>query len=391
VSAPAEPRRFICAVHDEAVADLHRRIDAARWPDELDGAGWDYGTPLGFLREVANHWRHRFDWRAAEARINAFDQYQLAIDEFDTHFIHQRSAHVGATPLLMTHGWPGSIIEFLDVIPRLTQPERFGGRAEDAFHVVCPSLPGYGFSDAARVPGMSVKQVAGRHLTLMAALGYDRFVAQGGDWGSIISRWLPEIAPERLIGLHLNMLPPWKPRGIADPMALATPAERARLEADRARLPQETGYQAIQGTKPQTLAYGLTDSPVGLAGWILEKFHAWTDNRGDPRDALSLDQMLANVSLYWFTGTIASSMRLYREYQQGLTRGEIPTKRVEVPTGAALYPRDIYLSPRAWVEHQYNIVHWFTPEIGGHFAAFEQPAMFAADLLAFHARLREVA
>jgi microsomal epoxide hydrolase len=381
-------RPFRCAVPEPAIADLHRRLDATRWPGELDDVGWDYGAPLSFLRELADHWRHRFDWRAAETRINAFDQFLLEIDGLDAHFIHQRSPHPHATPLLITHGWPGSIVELLDVIPRLTEPERFGGNAEDAFHVVAPSLPGYGFSAAPTKPGMSPRAIAARHLDLMRALGYERFVAQGGDWGSIISRFLPDLAPERLIGLHLNMLPPWKPTGVADPFALMTDRERARYHADRAKIPDEFGYQAIQKSRPQSLGFGLSDSPVGLAAWIVEKFQSWTDNQGDPRDALSFDQMLANISLYWFTGTIASSVRLYREYELAHRRGERPGARVEVPTGGAFYPREIHGPVKAWVEREYNLVHWYEAPAGGHFAAFEQPALFAADLLAFGQTVR---
>jgi pimeloyl-ACP methyl ester carboxylesterase len=387
-------RPFLCAVPDSAIADLNRRLDAARWPDEVQGVDWDNGFPLPVLRELIDHWRHHFDWRAAEARINSFDNFKIAIDGLDTHFIHQRSPHPHALPLLMTHGWPGSIVEFLDVIPRLVEPEKYGGSAEDAFHVICPSLPGYGFSDASPVPGMGQRQAAVRHLALMTLLGYDRFVAQGGDWGSIVSCFLANLAPDRLVGLHLNMMPPWRPQGGGDPVALMTEAERARYAQDNARLPGLTGYQAIQMTKPQTLTYGLADSPVGLAAWIGEKFHDWTDNRGDIRDALSFDQILTNIALYWFTNTIGSSVRFYREFQLGTPVGSplgmAPLPRCEVPTGGAYYPREIYAPVKAWVEAQFNLVHWHVAERGGHFAAFEQPADFAADVRAFGATLRAI-
>lgn len=383
-------RPFRVAVPDEAIDDLHRRIDMARWPDELEGAGWDYGIPLTVLKDLVAYWRDGFDWRAAESRINAFDQIMIEVEGLDIHAIHQRSPHADATPLLLTHGWPGSIVEFLHVIPRLTDPTRFGGRAEDAFHVVCPSLPGYGFSPAAIAPGMGAKQIAQRHLKLMTALGYDRFVAQGGDWGSLISRFLPDLAPERLIGLHLNLIPAIPPKSLADPMAVLSEDERRAMAQTRADWEEMTGYHHIQRTKPQTLAYALTDSPVGLAGWIAEKFHGWTDNRGDIRDAVSWDDVLTNISVYWFTGTIGSSMRLYYEYHAALRRGEKPGRRCEAPFGAAIYPKEIVRPPRAWVEAEFNLVHWYEAAHGGHFAALEQPEGFVEDLRAFRRRLRDL-
>jgi epoxide hydrolase len=386
-----KPREFRINVPQAEVEILRSRLGDIRWPGDItheDGGAWDYGMPQSYLRALVGYWRDGFDWRAAEARINGFDHYLLMLDDLDTHFIHQRSPHAGATPLLMVHGWPGSFVEFLAVIPRLTEPERFGGHAEDAFHVVCPSLPGYGFSAAATEPGMSPKRVAERHAALMAALGYDRYVVQGGDWGSIISRFMPDICPERMIGLHLNMLPPRAPRGVENPKALITPAEADRLTREKAGVRMRHGYSEIQGTKPQTLAYGLTDSPAGLAAWIGEKFHAWTDNQGDIRDALSWDDLLTNISLYWFTNTFASSIRLYREYFDGVARGEKVGVRCEVPFGAAIYPREITTQPKAWVEREFNLVHWYEAPKGGHFAAFEQPAGFADDLLAFHRTLK---
>jgi microsomal epoxide hydrolase len=381
-------RPFRIEIPPSALEDLQARLAATRWPDEIDAVGWDYGLPLQVLRELLAYWRTSFDWRNAEARINAFEQFMETIDGLDTHFIHQRSAHQDATPLLLTHGWPGSIVEFLEVIPRLTAPEKFGGRAADAFHVVCPSLPGYGFSQAARQPGMGPKQIAERHLRLMQILGYGKFVAQGGDWGSIISRFLPDLAPDRLLGLHLNFVVPRLPQGVSDPRALCTPQERQQLEQDAADRDGITGYQHIQRTKPQTLAYGLADSPSGLAAWIGEKFHGWTDNNGDMRDAVSWDAVLTNISLYWFTNTIASSVRLYREYDLGIKRGDKPSRRTEVPFGAALYRKELVRSARAWVEREYNLIHWFEADRGGHFAALEEPEIFAQDLWTFHARLK---
>lgn len=379
---------FRIAIPQAAIDDLHDRIDRTRWPDTVEAVGWAYGTPLADLRDIVGYWRDGFDWRAAEARINAFDQFILPVDGQDLHVIHQRSPHPDATPLLLVHGWPGSIVEFLQVIPRLTEPERFGGRAEDAFHVVCPSLPGYGFSAASPNPGMGGRQVAQRHLALMGALGYDRFVAQGGDWGSVTCRLLADLAPERLIGLHLNFVPTVPPQGVADPLALCTERERAAVADWERHQKQNTGYIAIQATRPHTLAYGLNDSPAGLCAWITEKFHGWTDHGGDLREAVSWDDLLTNVSLYWFTGTIGSSVRFYLEYFAGVARGEGARGRVEVPFGAAIYPKEMTRPPRAWVERDHKLVHWFEADRGGHFAALEQPDVFAADLRAFGATLR---
>lgn len=384
-------RGFRVSVPDSAIADLEQRLDNVRWPDAWDASGfalWSWGTPDGYLRELVGYWRDGFDWRAAEARINRFDQFLAQIDGLDIHFIHQRSPHEAATPLLMAHGWPGSIVEFLEVIPRLTEPEKFGGSSRDAFHVVCPSLPGYGFSEAGRAPGMTPRRIAERHAALMALLGYDHFVAQGGDWGAVIGRYLPDICPERLLGLHFNLSIPRPPEGVDDPLSLVTPEERTRIEGWTTDEWMLTGYSHIQGTKPRTLSYGLTDSPVGLAGWIAEKFHGWTENVGDIRDAVSWDDLLTNIALYWFTGTIASSTRLYREHFDILRQGIMPSAPCTVPTGLANYPGEIWQQPRAWAEREYNLVHWYEAPHGGHFAAFEQPELFAGDLLAFHRVIR---
>jgi pimeloyl-ACP methyl ester carboxylesterase len=380
--------RFNIEVSAAAIGDLHARLDMARWPDELPGALWACGMPQGLVRQLASYWRNGFDVPAAIARINAFDQYRMPLDGLALHFIHQRSSHADATPLLLVHGWPGSIVEFFDVIPRLTQPERFGGCAEDAFHVICPSLPGYGYSAAPPGPGCGTRYVAERHLALMTALGYPRFVAQGGDWGALTCRLLPDLAPERLIGLHLNLLAPVPPQGVDDPAALCTELEKAALQAWQHHQKQNMGYAAIQSTRPQTLAYGLADSPVGLLAWIGEKFHEWSDHGGDLRDAISWDALLTNVSLYWFSNTIASSVRLYQEHFAGVLRGEGAGRRVDVPLGVAIYPREIMRAPKAWVEHDCQLVHWFEAGRGGHFAAMEQPDTFARDLWRFHSTLK---
>jgi microsomal epoxide hydrolase len=287
----------------------------------------------------------------------------------------------------MTHGWPGSVFEFLDLIPRLTHPEQHGGTAADAFHVVAPSLPGYGFSASATEPGMGQRATGARHAALMAALGYDRYIAQGGDWGSFVSNHTAALDPAHCIGLHMNMLMPIPPADVADPMALVQPHELRYLANIKAYRDQGSGYFSQQSTKPQTLAYGLVDSPAGWCAWVTEKFNAWTDCRGEIRNAVSWDAMLANISLYWFTNTIASSSRFYKEYGLAQARGDLLPGKVTVPTGVANYPFDLTGCPRAWAEKLFPIVHWFDAPKGGHFAALEQPELFAADLRAFKAAL----
>lgn len=384
----SQPRPFLLHVEDRALAELQTRIDLTRWPDQVNDEQWSYGMELGYLRELAAYWRKEFDWRAAEARINAVDQYLLDIDGLDVHYIHQRSPHAAATPLLMTHGWPGSIVEFLDVIPRFTEPARFGGRAEDAFHVVCPSIAGYGCSPAAKVPGMHPGEVARRHAKLMAALGYERYLAHGGDWGSPITQLLAGYDPTHCRAIHVTIALPMPPAEVADPMALVAEHERAWLEGNARHNQEGTGYFHQQSTRPQTLAYALSDSPVGLCAWIAEKFHSWTDcerdGKRDIRHAVSWNALLTNVSLYWHTNTIASSIRLYKEYVLAVAAGTISLPyAVPVPVGLTTYRQEVYKTPRAWAERQFNLIHWHEAEQGGHFAAMEQPQAFAEDLRRF--------
>jgi pimeloyl-ACP methyl ester carboxylesterase len=390
--ATLRPFRF--AVPDEAVAELHARIEHTRWPDEVNDAEWGYGVRTDYLRSLVDHWRHRFDWRAAERRINALPQFLTDLGGTDIHFVHCRSAHASATPLIITHGWPGSIVEFLDVIPRLTDPERFGGKAEDAFHVVAPSLQGYGGSPPAQAAGMSPMRIAQRHVELMERLGYGRYIAQGGDWGSLVAHHTASLDPGHCAGLHLNLLTPLRPKDVANPLEMVKDHEKALLAAVARHVEVGTGYYHIQRTRPQTLAYALADSPVGWCAWVTEKFHGWTDcardGVRDPRNAVSWDAMLTNISLYWFTGTIASSLRLYREHALAEERRDEVPGPVTVPTGVAVYPADIFHCPRAWAERRYPIAHWYEAPQGGHFAAMEQPQIFAEDLRAFRAALRSL-
>jgi len=389
----AAPEKFLCHITDAAIGDLHARIDAMRWPGDFPDEHADYGIPAPYLRELVHHWRHEFNWRAWEAKFNATPQFKLTIDGLVTHFLHARSPHPGAATLLLTHGWPGSIFEFSELIPRLTEPEKFGGNPADAYHVVAPSLAGYGFSDPATGPGMSPRAIAARHVKLMQALGIDRYIAQGGDWGSVVSTHTAGLDPSHCAGLHLNMVAPIPPSGVPDPMALVAPHEMKFLARTQAFRDQGMGYFALQSTKPNTLGFALNDSPVGLCAWIAEKFLAWTDcaapdGSRDIRNALSWDQMLANISLYWFTGSAASAARIYREHTQSEARGEKtppPTQK----TAVAAFPEEILMAPRQWAERTFKIVQWDDQESGGHFAAMEKPQALAESLWHFKHRVEE--
>jgi pimeloyl-ACP methyl ester carboxylesterase len=378
VSEAVEP--FTIQVPETDLVELARRLAATRLPDQV-GDDWRYGTPVAYLRSLIEYWRDGFDWRAHEAQLNRFAQFRARIDGRWLHFVHQRSTHAHARPLLICHGWPGSFAEFRHVIGPLTQPELYGGDPADAFHVVAPSIPGYGFSEASRAPGFHPKACAACFAELMAMLGYSRYHAQGGDWGSAIVSWLAALEREKVAGIHLNLVFAAPPASGSDPMAGVSVAERQRLEARRAFLRDEVGYQQIQSTKPQTLGYALNDSPAGLAAWIVEKFHGWTDNAGDLEAAVSRDDVLTNISIYWFTGTITSSIRLYYENRQ--FSGGLPVpERVDVPTAVACFPVELYQPPRAWVEQRYRLVRWTEMSAGGHFAALEQPRAWVEDVRA---------
>jgi pimeloyl-ACP methyl ester carboxylesterase len=367
--------------------DLRARLANTRWPDQLDGAGWDYGTELTYLRALCDHWRDRFDWRAAEARFNRYPQFKTEIAGETVHFYHIRSPQPDAAPLIMTHGYPGSVAEFLDVLGPLSDPASHGGEARDAFHLVVPSIPGYGFSGPTKHRGFNMAKATEVNIRLMERLGYDRYFAQGGDWGSAISTGMAQRHPERVIGLHLNFIL-GRPADPADPLAGLTDEEKAQLKWKAEYDAHESGYQAIQGTKPQSLAYGMTDSPAGLAAWIVEKFKTWSDCGDEIETSFSKDHLLENIMLYWVTGTINSAMRLYYESIGPGRLSLTPTTRVEVPTGHARFPAEIRPTPRAWAEQMYNIVRWTTMPAGGHFAAFEQPGPFVDDVRAFCRTLR---
>lgn len=366
--------------------DLHERLSRVRLPDQLPDAGWDYGTERSYLQTVCDYWRDGYDWRATEARFNGFGQHLTTIDGETVHFLHVRSPNPDALPLILTHGWPGSVAEFLEVLGPLADPPAHGGDPADAFHVVAPSIPGYGYSGPTQTRGFTARRAAQMWAELMERLGYHRYGAQGGDWGAIISTHLAAACPERLVGLHLNLII-GRPADPEAPLAGLTPQEAEDVARTRAFNIDGVGYQRIQETRPQTLAYGLTDSPAGLAAWILEKFRAWSDCGGDLSAIYPMDRLLDNIMLYWVTGTINSSMRLYYE-SNGPGRQTPYPARIGTPTGHALFPAEIVRTPRPWAEQVYNIVRWTRMPRGGHFAAMEQPALFVDEVREFFRPLR---
>lgn len=383
------PEPFSLTIADAAIADLRDRLAGTRLPDAAPGEPWAYGTSVDYMQSLLAYWREGFDWRAQEAALNAFPQFRARLHDIDLHFLHARGRGPDPMPLLLMHGWPGSVFEFLDIIPRLTDPAAHGGDPADAFTVVTPSLPGYGLSFRPGQKRFGVPAIADCLAGLMTdVLGYRRFAAQGGDWGGFIASNLGVRHPEKLHGIHLNLLavPPDLPRP-ENP----TEEERRYLEAAASWAKEEAGYQRIQGTRPQTLAFALTDSPAGLAAWIAEKFRAWTDNDGRIESAVSRDRMLANISLYWFTGCIGASFWPY--YARAHGPWPIPEGRtVDVPTGYADFPKEIRRPPRSIAGRFYTDIRRWTPmEKGGHFAAMEQPAALASDIAAFFRPLREAA
>jgi microsomal epoxide hydrolase len=369
---------FRLAIEDAAMADLRGRLAHVRWPDEAPAAPWRYGTSLDFMRELVHDWRTRYDWRRTEAELNGWPQFRTAIDGIDVHFLHVPGRGPAPRPLLLSHGWPGSILEFMKLVPLLTDPAAHGGDPADAFTVVVPSLPGYTLSFRPGQPRKELAQIGAIFDTLMhERLGYRRYAAQGGDWGAFVTAWLGANRAAHLRGIHLNLMPLKR-----DAAALApqTEEERRYVAELQAWLKEETGYQAIQGTRPQTLAFALADSPAGLAAWFAEKYYAWTDCDGDPRNVLSMDEMLGNISLYWFTGCIGASFWPYYARAHGPWPIEA---RIDVPTGYCEFPREILRPPRSLAERAFAIRRWSVMPRGGHFAALEQPAALAAEIRAF--------
>lgn len=376
MTTPITP--FTLAIPQSDIDYLHARLERIRWADEAPDAPWAYGASLSFMREMAAYWRTGYDWRKTEAGLNAWPQFKTEIDGIDVHFLHVKGKGPDPKPLLLSHGWPGSILEFMKLIPLLTDPAAHGGDAADAFTVVVPSLPGYTLSFTAGQERKALPAIGAMFDTLMHdRLGYHRYAAQGGDWGSFVTAWLGANRAAHVRGIHLNMLPLRR-----DAASFTAPSddERRYLGELDVFLKEEAGYQAIQGTRPQTLAYGLSDSPIGLAAWITEKYRAWTDCDGDPRNALSMDEMLGNISLYWFTNCIGASFWPY----YARLHGKWPIDgRIEVPTGYCAFPREILRPPREAAERVFNIRRWSVMPKGGHFAALEQPAALAAEIREF--------
>ena len=370
---------FRIEIDDDAILDLRNRLDRTRFPQQIDDVGWDLGTDLDVLRDLCEHWRHDFDWREAEAALNEWPQFLAEIDGEQLHYAHITSPEPSARPLVITHGWPGSIAEFLDIVGPLTDPAAHGGRSEDAFHVVLPSIPGFGFSGPTITRGVDPTRIAGMIAALMSQLGYDQYFAQGGDWGAIITTELGRVDAEHLLGIHITM--PVVPPVESDDL---TAAEHDAIEAFTYYRDVDSGYATIQGTKPQTIGYALNDSPAGLAAWIVEKFRQWSDCDGDLWQSYTPDQLLTNLSIYWFTQTAHSSARIYFERRHNSPTGG----RVEVPTGVARFPKEIFRPSRRWCEAIYDITSWTEFGHGGHFAAMEVPHLLVGDIRAFAHPLR---
>lgn len=375
----AEPTPFLLHASDAELADLKARLRNTRWPDREVVDDWSQGAPLAYVQDVTSYWANDYDWRSRELMLNQLTQWRATADGFGLHFVHMTSPHKNAFPLLLCHGWPGSFVEFAKAIPRLLDPVAYGGSADDAFHVVVPSLPGFGFSDKPTRPGTGVHKIAALYDKLMRGLGYDRYVVQGGDWGSVVTTCIGAQNLGACAAIHVNM-----PRVqlTAEDANDPDPAAQACVIAAKAYQDWDSGYSKQQATRPQTVGYGLSDSPAGQAAWILEKFWRWTDCDGHPENALTRDEMLDNIMMYWLPNTATSSARLYWESFGKPILDE--TGPVQLPTGISLFPKEIIPPPRKWAARTYaNITYWNEPDKGGHFAAFEQPVVFVDECRTF--------
>lgn len=371
---------FRIEVPAEALDDLRQRLAGARWPEAQTVDDWSQGVPLSYHQEFCGYWAKAYDWQRAQDRLNGFPQFKTEVDGLEIHFIHARSHHAEAQPLVITHGWPGSVVEFLKVIEPLTEPTEHGGRAEDAFHLVCPSLPGYGFSGKPKESGWGIERIAAAWDALMLRLGYSRYYAQGGDWGAAVTTAIGLQNKGHCAGIHINM-----PVAAPTKQALEAPdaADKQALAGAKFYQDWDSGYSKQQSTRPQTLGYGLADSPIGQSAWILEKFRQWTDCDGHPENVLSRDELLDNIMLYWLTNSGASSARLYWE-SFGKGFGGRGGSKVQLPTGVSSFPKEIIRTPRAWAEQRYAQIHyWNELDKGGHFAAFEQPEIFVEEMRAW--------
>ncbi|MEM6415328.1 MAG: epoxide hydrolase family protein [Pseudomonadota bacterium] len=367
------PIPFPIEIDEAMLIDLHRRLESTRWPEEETVSDWSQGVPLHWLKDICDYWRTDYDWRRCEAKLNAFGSQKISIDGLDFHFLHVRSEYENARPLILTHGWPGSIVEFFELIPLLTDPTKAGGDVEDAFHVVVPSLPGFGFSGKPQSTGWTIERTADAWAALMAKLGYTTYFAQGGDWGASVSTELGKRYPDHCKAVHLNLVLAKPDKAI---LQAPTDAEANAFKSALHHRKVGTGYSKQQATRPQTLGYGLTDSPVGQAAWILEKFFEWTDIDGAPDSALSRDQLLDNVMMYWLTASAASSARLYWESFYNVDMGP-----VEIPVACTVFPKEIPSPSRRWAELRFkNIIHFNQVDRGGHFAAIEQPEILVKEI-----------
>lgn len=373
-------RPFRISVADDVLDDLRSRLRHTRWPEAELVEDWSQGVPLRWIQDICRYWAEEYHWRTREARLNRVPQFMTDIEGLDVHFLHVRSPHPDAMPLIITHGWPGSVVEFMKVVGPLADPAAHGGDASDAFHVVCPSLPGFGFSGKPGAKGFGVERIAACWASLMARLGYARYGAQGGDWGSAVTTALGAQDDAHCRGIHITLAMGVRP----DVGEVPTPEEARALKGLAYYRDWDSGYSKQQSTRPQTLGYALTDSPAGQAAWILEKFWAWTDCDGDPLNILGRDELLDNVMLYWITASAASSARLYWE-----SFGRPRAVKVNVPTGVAVFPKEIVPPVRKWMGSAFpNIQHWSEMPKGGHFAAFEQPELFVAEVRSFFRKLR---
>jgi pimeloyl-ACP methyl ester carboxylesterase len=373
----ADIERFSIAYTDDAIADLRDRLRRTRWPERETVDDWSQGVPLSYAQELCSYWADGYDFARAQSRLNAVPHYRAQIDGLGIHFIHARSRHARALPLVLTHGWPGSVVEFLGVIDGLTNP----ADPADAFHVVVPSLPGYGWSDKPAGTGWNIARIARAWDQLMGRLGYQHYGAQGGDWGAMVTTGLAQQVPDHTIGIHVNL-------AIVAPDKLPrddlTPTEQKSLAQSAEHATWGMGYAIEQSTRPQTLGYGLVDSPAGQCAWIVEKFHDWTDCEGHPERALTKDQMLDNISVYWFTAAATSSARLYWENLR-----QFDTNAVPVPSGVSVFPREIRVVSRRWAETRFTDLRWFGElDRGGHFAALEQPTVFVDEVRGFFRTVR---
>lgn len=380
------PKPFKVHIPDSVLTDLKDRLSRTRWPDEIPNSGWAYGANWAYMKKLADYWLNRFDWRAQQQKINSFSNFKAVIDGLEIHFIHERGKGPNPMPLIITHGWPSSFVEMLKLIPMLTDPARFGGNPADSFDVVVPSMPGYGFSDIPREKSGLRPKITDLWVKLMEGLGYKRFSAHGGDIGAGITNRLGRLYPEKLVGIHItSVVDPYLGPGAPE----LSKAEKAFVKMRDEWEADEGGYSHVQGTRPQTLAYGLNDSPVGLAAWIVEKFRSWSDCGGDLEKSFTKDELLTNITIYWATQTLNSSIRLY--YDSRHNPNPMPFRlgeKIQTPAAVALTREEVDHAPREWVERAYNLKHWTEFPKGGHFIALEQPELLAQDLRAFFRTLR---